>query len=109
MSLSNEAMYHKTWSSFVDGAISKHQRRERDGCAEGEGSVGAGRFELRDVMCLEEVLAKLEDAEGGWIDYERSRNAESQGGDCMESEIRSLGPASDILLGKNNRYCRLQF
>ena len=102
--LSNETMYQKNWSSFVDDAISKHQRRERGGCADGEGSFGAGRFELRDVMCLEEVLAKLEHAEGGWIDYERRQpNAELYGGDYVESEISSLGPTSGNLLGSQNR------
>lgn len=105
--LSNEAMYQMNWSSFVDGAISKHQRRERGGCAEGEGggSVGEGRFELRDVMCLEEVLAKLEHAEGGWIDYEsRPPNAALHGGDYTETESSgSLDPTSDSLLGRKNR------
>lgn len=106
--LSNEAMYQKNWSSFVDSAISKHQQQERGGCAGGGGSFGAGRFELRDVMCLEEVLAKLEHAEGGWIDYERGHpNAELHGGDYMEPESSSLGITSDNLLGRQDRYGRL--
>lgn len=106
--LSNEEMYQKNWSSFVDGAISKHQRQQRYGRAEGEGSAGAGRFELRDVMCLEEVLAKLEHEEGGWIDYERKPpSAEMHGGDYTESESSYLGPASDNLLGRQDRCGRL--
>ena len=102
--LSNEALYQKNWSSFVDGAISKHQRQGQSGCSRGEGSVGAGRFELRDVMCLEEVLAKLESAEGGWIDYDgRPPRAALHSGDHMDSERGSLGPGSDNLSGRQDR------
>lgn len=101
--LTNEAMYQKTWSSFVDGVISKHQQ-EGDG-AEGEGSVRAGRIELRDVMCLEEVLAKLEKAEGGWIDYEtRPPAAELAGDDDAETEYSSLCPVANGQLRRDDRY-----
>lgn len=106
--LSNEALYQKNWSSFVDDAISKHQRQERGGCAGGEGSAGAGRLELRDVMCLEEVLTKLESAEGGWIDYDsRPPHAGLHDGDYMGSQSSSLEPTSDSLLGRQDRYGRL--
>lgn len=107
MSLSNEAMYRKTWSSFVDGAISKHQRREIHGCAGGGDSVGASRFEVRDVVCLEEILAKLENAEGGWIDYERGPpKAELHGSEYLETGSTSLEPTSDSLLRRQDRYSR---
>ncbi|CAN0206440.1 unnamed protein product [Ectocarpus fasciculatus] len=97
--LSNEAMYQKTWATFVDGAISKHHQKTSDGGA-GDSSVarvGSGRIDLQDVMRVEEILAKIERAEGGWIDYERRPD----GDDGTDADAGSL--ASGSLLRSSGR------
>lgn len=108
--LSNETMYRKTWATFVDGAILKHQQHEAGG---GEGSAGGGgRIELRDVMVLEEVLAKIENAAGGGrIDHECLSPAAVGwvGGDSVDGE-RSCAvgsPWNDGLPRRNDRYKRV--
>ncbi|CAM9473469.1 unnamed protein product, partial [Scytosiphon promiscuus] len=94
--LSNEEMYHKVWATFVDGVV----ERERQASPEG----GRGRIELRDVMRLEEVLAKIENAEGGWIDYEGRQTAgalRAIGG--TEMELSSIGSVAEYPLEKTGR------
>lgn len=83
--LSNEAMYHKTWATFVDGAISKHHQKISNGAA-----GNSGRIDLQDVMRVEEILAKIERAEGGWIDYERRPD----GGGGTDADTSSLASGS---------------
>lgn len=107
--VNNEAMYRTTWATFVDGAISMHQKQ---GAGGGEGSVDrGGRIELRDVMVLEEVLAKIENAAvvGDWNDRESRPPATAVGlmGDVsMESERSSAvgTPWSGSLPGRIDRY-----
>ncbi|CAB1113184.1 unnamed protein product [Ectocarpus sp. CCAP 1310/34] len=88
--LSNAAMYHKTWATFVDDAISKHHQSTNDGSAGNsrDGIVGSGRIDLQDVMRVEEILARIERAEGGWIDYERTPDGDD-GADVDASSLAS--------------------
>ncbi|CAM9360906.1 unnamed protein product [Ectocarpus sp. 6 AP-2014] len=92
-------MYHKTWATFVDGAISKHHQKTDDGGAgnSSDGRVGSGRIDVQDVMRVEEILARIERAEGGWIDYERRPD----GDDGADADASSL--ASGSLLRSSGR------
>lgn len=102
--LSNAAMYHKTWATFVDGAISKHHQNTNDGGAgnSSDGRVGSGRIDLQDVMRVEEILVRIERAEGGWIDYERRLD----GDDGADADASSL--ASGSLLRSSGRCDRVK-
>ncbi|CAM9573746.1 unnamed protein product [Ectocarpus sp. 12 AP-2014] len=83
-------MYNRTWAAFVDGAISKHHQKTSDGVAgnRSDGRVGSGRIDLQDVMRVEEILARIERAEGGWIDYERRPDGDA-GTDADASSLAS--------------------
>ncbi|CAM9968784.1 unnamed protein product [Ectocarpus sp. 12 AP-2014] len=92
-------MYNKTWAAFVDGAISKHHQKTSDGVAgnRSDGRVGSGRIDLQDVIRVEEILARIERAEGGWIDCERRPDGDAG----TDADVISL--ASGSLLRSSGR------